>query len=110
MKILIIDNKLHRHSFHYDVLSSEFSDIEIVEKIDSIKLKNSQYDIIIVHRNNDELDIIEKNKDIGKLRIIFSGNLQHYQKNDVGHYIPISQYEERVKSIIIDFQQSLEKI
>ena len=105
MKLLVIDNKMHRHPFHYNLLCDEISNIEIVEHIDEEKLQNSDYDIIIVHRNNQELDIIEQNKDIGKLRIIFSGNLIHYQHNEIGHYVPFNQYEDKVISIINDFQQ-----
>jgi|TARA_B100001971_G_C18217510_1_gene554879 hypothetical protein len=110
MKLLVIDNRLHRHPFHYDLLSDTIPDIKIVENIEEEELRNSDYDIIIVHRNNPELDVIEQNKDIGKLRIIFSGNLIHYQHNEIGHYVPFNQYEEMVKLIISNFQQNLEKI
>ena len=110
MKLLVIDNRLHRHPIHYDLLSDTISDFEIVENIEKDDLIKANYDIIIVHRNNPELDVIEQNKDIGKLRIIFSGNLIHYQHNEIGHYVPFNQYEEMVKLIISNFQQNLEKI
>ena len=109
MKLLVIDNKLHRHSFHYDRLSDEFPNIEIVENIEENDLLNTDFDIIIVHRNNKELDIIEQNTGIGKLRIIFSGNLQDYQHNRFGHYVPLRSYNTKVKSIINDFQLEQKK-
>ncbi len=107
MKLIVIDNRMDRHPLHYDLLSDEISGIEIVEHIDEENLRNSDYDIIIVHRNNNELDIIEQNTDIGRLRIIFSGNLIHYQKNEIGHYVPLNQYEEEVLSIIKEFQNGI---
>jgi|APSaa5957512493_1039668.scaffolds.fasta_scaffold12970_2 hypothetical protein len=109
MKLIVIDNRMHRHPFHYDLLCDEISDIEIVEHINEKKLRNSDYDIIIIHRNNIELDIIEQNTNIGRLRIIFSGNLIQYQHTEIGHYVPFNQYEDKVISIINDFQQLLEK-
>ena len=106
MKILVIDNKESRHSFHYDLLTNEFpnDDIKIVENLDDEKLKKSNYDVIIVHRNNPENDIIERNEHIGRLRIIFSGGLPKYEKHSGSdHYVPYSQLKNKIKSIVTEY-------
>ena len=112
MKILVIYNNLGRHSVHDEMLSNEFPDalIEIVENIKREDLEKSDVDFIIIHRNNPENDIVERNCKIGRIRIFFSGGLPKYQQFDNDHYVPIKQLRDKTKAIINEQTDKVEKV
>ena len=105
MRILFIDNNLSRHEGHKKIID-RFNNHEFCLREDCTKddLKESNYDIYIVHRGNQrayKCIFIEK---LGDHRIFFSGGESNPKETDHGIYADTKTLKEELKKLLENAQ------
>ena len=76
MRIIVIDKNIDRHSNHRKKIKEKYSSLirKVYKKCEITEFSKFQDDILIIHYNNkEEADYLLSSKDIGLVRIFFTG-------------------------------------
>ena len=103
MKIIVLDNKSHRHTRHEESIKNLLpnADFQILEELDYNGIKECKTDILLVHQNNSESSTIEDTPECGgNIRIFFSGGTDTYEIIEGDHYENFDRLYERLGKIL----------
>ncbi len=77
MKVIIIDNRVHRHQQLIDMIDKSFeeNDVQSFSTIHLDRLRELKPDLLLVHENNPEAAAIENDPTYATYTILFSGGL-----------------------------------
>ena len=102
MHITVLDDKKDRGEYHQSGLEKlQIKSFKILTAIDIESIQNLKSDIMLIHRNNKESNLIESSEHFGKKRIFFSDGLRTYHKEDkYNYYVAYVLLYERLDLII----------
>jgi hypothetical protein len=82
MRIVVIDKNMKRNSDHRRDLKANYNTLarRVYKKLKEKELQNFRDDILLIHYNNkEEADFLHASKNIGRIRVFFSGEWDGYK-------------------------------